>query len=307
MRPEPMALKRRPIEDPPGRFRETMFDKALRTARNLGLILAGSVVFAVGLQAILVPNEFLSGGVVGVALIIQYLAPSLPMGPVYFVLNIPLLILGWFTVSRSFMLYSIAGMFLFSIACTVVIPPPFTVDDPILAALLAGVICGVGSGLILRSIGSAGGLDILAVYLNRRFGLRLGTVFFGVNALVLGMGAYLHDLDKALYSIVFVYASGRVMDGIMAGFNRRKLIYVISDKSVEIAEMILRRVNRGVTLLHGRGAFSEREKDVILTITTMTELPRLKELIFGTDPGAFVIVNDTLEVLGNRHGKLKVY
>lgn len=281
--------------------------KASRIARNLGLIFAGSLIFAVGLQAILVPNEFLSGGVVGLALIIQYLVPSLPMGPVYFILNIPLLILGWFTVSRQFMIYSIAGMFLFSLACTVVRPPPFTVDDPILAALLAGVICGVGSGLILRSIGSAGGLDILAIYLNRRFGLRLGTVFFGVNALVLASGAYLHDLNKALYSIVFVYASGRVMDGIMAGFNRRKLIYVISDKSAEIADMIMRRVNRGVTLLHGKGAFSDKEKEIILTITTMTELPRLKELIFGMDPKAFLVVNDTLEVLGNRHGKLKVY
>jgi uncharacterized membrane-anchored protein YitT (DUF2179 family) len=286
---------------------ETLSRRASGAFKNLGLIFLGSLVFAVGLQGLVIPHGFLSGGVVGVSLIVQYLIPALPMGPVYFVLNLPLLLLGWFTVSRRFMVYSMAGMALFSLACTLVQPPPFDIRDPILATLLAGVICGVGSGLILRSLGSAGGLDILAVYLNRRFGLRLGTVFFGANALVLIAGAYLYDLEKALYSIIFVYTSGAVLDAVLAGFNRRKLVYVISDRSPEIADRIMKRVNRGVTLLQGRGAFSGREKEVILTITTMTELPQLKELIFAVDPDAFVVVNDTLEVLGHRHGRLKVY
>jgi uncharacterized membrane-anchored protein YitT (DUF2179 family) len=205
------------------------------------------------------------------------------------------------------MVYSIAGMALFSTAVTLIQPEPFDIQDPILVTLLAGVICGVGSGLILRSLGSAGGLDILAVYLNRRFGVRLGTVFFGVNALVLISGAYLYDLEKALYSIIYVYTSGTVLDAVLAGFNRRKLVYVISDRSQEIADRIMKQVNRGVTLLQGRGAFSGKGKEVILTITTMTELPQLKELIFAVDPHAFVVVNDTLEVLGHRHGRLKVY
>ncbi len=287
--------------------RERFSRKASRVSGNLLLIFFGCLVFAVGLQAVVIPHAFLSGGVVGAALIIQYLWPALPMGPVYFILNIPLLLLGWFTVSRRFMVYSIAGMVLFSAACTLVRPLPFAIRDPILAALLGGVICGAGSGLILRSLGSAGGLDILAVYLNRRFGLRLGTVFFGANALVLAAGAYLHDLEKALYSIIFVYTSGAVLDAILAGFNRRKLVYIISDQAREIADRIMHRVNRGVTLLQGKGAFSGKDKEIILTITTMSELPQLKALIFAVDAEAFVIVNDTLEVLGKRHGRLKVY
>jgi len=276
-------------------------------AKNLTLIFAGCLIYAIGLHGLLIPHEFLSGGVVGVALILQYLAPGLPMGPVYFLLNIPLLLLGWFTVSRRFMVYSIAGMALFSLACTLVVPAPFHIRDPILVALMAGVICGTGGGLILRSVGSAGGLDILAVYLNRRFGLRLGSVYMATNALVLAAGACLLDLQKALYSIIFVYTSGRIVDAIMAGFNRRKLVYVISEKPQELADQVMKRVNRGVTLLQGRGGFAGKEKEVILTITTMTELPLLKELIFDIDPHAFVVVNDTLEVLGYRHGRLKVY
>lgn len=288
-----------PSTEPPG--------GATHVVRNLGLILLGSLVFAVGLHALLIPHGFLTGGVVGTAILIQYLVPALPMGPIYFALNIPLLLLGWFTVSRRFMLYSIAGMFLFSLACTLAKPEPFDVQDPILVALMAGVICGTGSGLILRSYGSSGGLDVLAVYLNQRFGVRLGAVFLVANVIVLGAGAFLHDLEKTLYSLIFVFVTTRVMDAIMAGFNRRKLIYVISDRSAEIADAIMRRVNRGVTLLQGKGAYSGSEKQVILTITTMTELPQLKGLIFSIDDDAFVVVNDTLEVLGNRHGRLKIY
>ena len=281
--------------------------RSLVAFKNLALIFAGSLIYAVGLHGLLVPHEFLSGGVVGVALILQYLVPSLTMGPVYFLLNIPLLLVGWFTVSRRFMIYSIIGMALFSLACTLLVPAPFDIHDPLLVALMAGVICGVGGGLILRSLGSAGGLDILAVYLNRRFGLRPGSVYMATNSLVLAAGAYLLDLEKALYSIVFVYISGRVVDAILAGFNRRKLVYVISDSPQAIADQIMKRVNRGVTLLQGRGGYAGKDKEVILTITTMTELPLLKDLIFSIDPHAFVVVNDTLEVLGNRHGRLKVY
>jgi uncharacterized membrane-anchored protein YitT (DUF2179 family) len=302
-----MTQPSKTTETKPHSSREPLSRRTSRAVKNLVLIFLGSLVFAVGLQGLLIPHGFLSGGVVGVALIVQYLVPVLPMGPVYFVLNIPLLLLGWFTVSRRFMVYSIAGMALFSTAVTLIQPEPFDIQDPILVTLLAGVICGVGSGLILRSLGSAGGLDILAVYLNRRFGVRLGTVFFGVNALVLISGAYLYDLEKALYSIIYVYTSGTVLDAVLAGFNRRKLVYVISDRSQEIADRIMKQVNRGVTLLQGRGAFSGKGKEVILTITTMTELPQLKELIFAVDPHAFVVVNDTLEVLGHRHGRLKVY
>jgi uncharacterized membrane-anchored protein YitT (DUF2179 family) len=278
-----------------------------RISRNLLLITIGSLVFAVGLNAIVVPQELLSGGVVGVALILHYLFPFIPIGPAYFVLNIPLLLLGWFTVSRSFMAYSMAGMAVFSLACTVLTPPPFQVHDPILAALLGGVVTGAGSGLILRSLGSAGGLDILAVYINKRFGMRLGSVYFAANSLVLVAGVYFHRLDKVLYSVIFLYVSGRVVNAILAGFNRRKMVYVISDRSEEIAERIMKRVNRGVTFLHGRGAYSGREREIILTITTMTELPMLKDLVFDIDRDAFMVVNDTLEVIGYRHGSLKVY
>ncbi len=274
---------------------------------NLGLIVAGSLIYVLGMNAVLIPQKLLSGGVVGVAVILHYLYPSVDVGHFYLVSNIPLMLLGWFSVSRRFMGYTLFGMVFFSLAASWLKVPAVVVSDPFLAAVLAGVWCGVGGGIMLRSLGSAGGLDILAVYLNTRWGIRVGVTYMAANAVVLGIGGYFFGLEKALFSIVYVYASGRVVDAVMVGFNRRKMVLIVSSKAQEAADFILHGIHRGVTFLKGVGGYSGEERDVILTVTTLTELPKLKEAIFRIDPQAFVIINDTLEVLGKRHGTLKVY
>jgi len=274
---------------------------------NLSLIIVGCIIYSIGLNGIVVPQEFLNGGVVGIALLIHYLAPVGGVALIYFILNIPLVILGWFHISRQFMVYSIFGICIFSLTAALIYPQLPAIDDPILAALLAGVLCGTGGGIILRSLGSAGGLDILGVFLNKKYGLRLGSIFFGINTLVLVLGAYLHDLQLTLYSIIFLFTCGKVIDAIITGFNRRKSLFVISDNAEAIAHRILDSKGRGVTFLNGEGAFSKQQKKVIFTITSLTELPKMKEIILSLDPGAFVVVNDTLEVLGKRHGRGRVY
>jgi len=274
---------------------------------NCGLIICGSIIFVIGMSSMLVPQKLLSGGLVGITLIIYYLLPVFDIGLVYFLLNIPMLLLGWVHVSRRFMLYSIFGMTFFSLAANIIRTPPVELSDPMLAALFAGVVCGIGGGIILRSLGSAGGFDIFAVYVNKRFGLRPGVVIMASNALVLLAGAILFDIEKALYSLIYVYSSSRVIDVVLTGFNRRKALLIISKESHEIADRILFHVNRGVTYLKGQGGYTGEERDVIFTVTTLTELPRMKEIVFNIDPDAFMVVNDTLEVLGKRHGSRRVY
>lgn len=274
---------------------------------NLGLIVAGSVIFVLGVNAVLVPQKLLSGGVVGVAVILHYLYPSVDVGHFYLLSNIPLMLLGWFSISRRFMGYTLFGMVFFSLAASWIKVPAVTLSDPLLSAVLAGVWCGLGGGIVLRSLGSAGGLDILAIYLNTRWGLRVGVTYMAANALILGVGAYFFGLERALLSVVYVYASSRVVDAVLVGFNRRKMVLIITSQVQEVADFILHGIRRGVTFLKGTGGFSGEEREVILTVTTLTELPKLKEAIFRMDPHAFVIINDTLEVLGKRHGQLKIY
>lgn len=271
---------------------------------NLFLLTVGSCICAVGINAILVPQKFISGGIIGIALVLHYLIPGLSLGLTYFLLNIPLILLGWFSVSRKFVYYSCFGMAIFSVATALINPSPIPIDNPILAAVLAGIICGAGGGLILRSRGSAGGIDILAVYLNRKWSIRIGLTSFLANALVLACGGFYFGVEQALYSLVTVYSSSKVLDYVLTGFNQRKSIYIISDHSQEIADQILGRLHRGVTFLKGVGGYSGSEKRIIFCIITMVELSKMKEIVFDIDPEAFVVVNDTLEVLGKRHGQI---
>jgi len=274
---------------------------------NLILIITGIIVFVIGMNSVLIPNKLLGAGVSGVAIIIHYLFHSADVGITYFLLNIPLMLLGWFSISKRFMLYTIFGMAFFSLAAVVIKTPPVPLKDPILVAVFAGIVCGMGAGIVLRSLGSAGGIDILAIYANQRFGLRPGLSSFFVNALVIMTGAYFFGLQTALYSLIYVFTSSKTLDAVLTGFNQRLSTIVISDKYKEIAEDIFKQVNRGATFLQAQGAYTGHPKEVIFTITTLTELPKLKNVIFNIDPQAFVVVNSTLEVIGKRHGTRKVY
>ena len=268
---------------------------------NLVLIAVGSMLCAVGINGILIPQQFLSGGVTGVAIAIRYLVPSLPIAMLYFVLNIPIYALGWMYVGRRFFLYSIAGLLIFSGALTysnILLP----VHDKILSAILAGIIIGVGSGIILRSLGSAGGLDILSIILMKRFSIRLGSSVLAFNALVLGVGAVLFSLEMALYTLVYLYVNSSMINLVVTGLSQRKAVHIISPKWETIAQEINEKIQRGVTIMRGQGGHTSQEHRILYTVITFRELTRLKRLISAVDPNAFVVVTDTLEVMGQRIG-----
>ena len=267
---------------------------------SLSLITLGSIIWVYGMNSVLIPNQLLSGGVIGIALIAHYMIPSADFIWIFLALNIPLFILGWRTISRPFMLYSVFGLGMFAWVSRIIKPTPMAIKDPILAALTAGVICGIGSGLVLRSMGSGGGLDILSIYFKKKFGFPIGTTVAAFNALILLAGVYFYSLQVALYSLIFLFTTGKVIDAVVSGFNRRKAVLIISDKSELISDILLRERRRGTTLLKGEGGFSHKQKNIILTVISMIELSKIKEIILDLDPEAFIVVNDTLEVLGKR-------
>ena len=267
---------------------------------NLGLISAGCVVYALGMNAVLIPSHFLSGGLVGIALLLNQVVPGPDVAWTLLLLNFPLALLGWRTLSRGFMLYSIFGMFFFSVAASWITPAPLAIDDPLLAALVCGAICGVGCGLTLMSVGSAGGLDILTIYLKKKYDLPLGKLGFGINSAILLAGIFLYDVQAVLYSVVFLFVNGRVTDAVLTGMNRKKSMLIVSDRSTDVSRVLLEQNRCGATLLKAEGAYSQQEKNVIFSIASSTDIPRLKRLILETDPDAFIVVNETSEVLGRR-------
>ena len=261
----------------------------------------GSLICCVAVNGILIPHKFFGAGFTGLSILIHYLLVSVPVSVIYFVLNIPIFLLGWVYVGRRFFLYSIVGMLFFTAAlqwAQVVIP----IHDKILASILAGIIMGVGSGIILRSLGSAGGLDILSVILFKRFSVRLGTTILAFNSGVLILGALLISLEGALFTLIYVYVNSFVVDFVVTGFSQRRTVLIISHKWEEIAKAIMEQIQRGVTLINGRGGFTGDEIQVIYTVTTFREVPRLKQIVRAIDPDVFLVVSDTLEVVGTRIG-----
>jgi uncharacterized membrane-anchored protein YitT (DUF2179 family) len=266
---------------------------------NLGLITLGSVICAIAVNGILIPHQFVSGGVTGLALVIHYLFPSAPVSVLYFLLNIPLFALGWIFVGRRFFFYSITGMVIFS-GSLEWIQMPVAVQDPILSALLAGIISGTGSGIILRSIGSAGGADILSVILLNRFSIRIGTTILAFNSSVLIAAAIFSSLESALYTLIYLYVSSHILNLVVTGLSQRKAVFIISLRWEEISREILQKIGRGVTIIRGQGGYSRQEEQILYTIITFRELSQLKRMIRRIDPNAFLVVSDTLEVMGSR-------
>jgi len=268
---------------------------------NLFLICLGSMLVAIALNGIIIPNKFVSGGLTGLALGIHYIFPYLPVSWLYFFLNIPLFIIGWKFVGRRFFYYSIVGMIIFSVTVEWV-HVPLQVQDKILSALFAGILTGVGAGIILKSKGSAGGTDILSVALLNRFCIRVGSTILAFNIVVLTAAAILFSLESALYTLVYMYVSSRFVEVVLTGLSQRKAVIIISPKWDEISKKILMEIVRGVTFIKGQGAYSGKDENILYTVVTFRELPRVKDIVREIDPDAFVVVHETLEVMGHRIG-----
>ena len=268
---------------------------------NMGLLILGSLLCALAINGIIIPHRFVSGGVTGLALVLHYLFPFFPVALIYLLANVPLFIAGWFFISRRFFIYSTIGMLLFAGAVAWV-DVGVPVQDKLLAAILAGLIQGAGSGIILKSVGSAGGTDILSVILLQRFSIRLGTTVLGFNILVLSAAAFFFSLEDALYTLIYLYVSTKIVDLVVMGLSQRKAIFIISPKWEQISARILSEIHRGVTILRGQGAYSAREQQILYTVVTFQELASLKQIVRKEDPNAFVVVSDTTEVMGHRIG-----
>lgn len=297
------------VEEPGNREQKKHSGRSLKTLGkslpavlwNLTLIAAGSGLCALAINGILLPRQFLSGGFTGLALILHYLYPALPLGETYFVLNVPLFLLGWRFVGRRFFLYSIAGMVIFSAAVRFV-DVPLPVYDQLLSAVLAGIIVGAGSGIILKSLGSAGGADILSVILLQRFSVRLGTTVLAFNSVILTAAAFLFSLEMALYTLIYMFIASYMINLVVTGLSQRKAVFIISARWKEISERIMGEIIRGVTVIEGYGGFTGQKESILYTVITFRELSRLKQIIRLIDPDAFVVVTDTLEVMGRRVG-----
>lgn len=251
---------------------------------------------AIAYRALIVPARLLSGGVVGSALLINQIF-GLPIGLQTIVYNIPIFLLGFRYLGQRFVLLSIWGVLSFSFLLDNLVLPRIT-QDLLLVAVFGGVVTGIADGIILRTGGSTGGLDIIGLIVSRRFGVSIGQVFLVFNGLIIGLGALVNrHLEIAMYTLIMLYVSARVVDAIQAP-TPRCFVLVISAKHQEIADRILKDLQRGVTYLEGMGAYTETEFRVMLCVLTRYELVELRVILNEIDSSAFTVVLPAQEVIG---------
>jgi len=273
---------------------------------NLFLITLGSIILGIGIKSIVVPHGMITGGFSGFGLLIYYYTGLFTPGTWYLILNIPVFVIGWKLISKRFLFYSLFGTAVLT-AVIDLISFQMVFEDPMLVVLSGGVLVGAGAGLVFHSLGSCGGNDIISIVLNQKYSVRIGTYNFSFNFILFLFSFGSLNMDLVLYSMAMSFISSQIIDYFLSIFNQRKMVLIISQSSGEIADKIMSKLNRGVTFLHGRGAYSGREKDIILSVVNNYQLKRLEEVVFNIDPDAFLVTDNTFNVLGPGFSQRKVY
>ena len=265
---------------------------------NALMVILGSAIYAFGLNYFNIANHLVEGGFTGLTLLINYLfgvSPAL----LNLLLNLPLLIIGWKVLGRITFVYTIIGIV--SLSLFLWLFDSFRLnlgDDLVLAALYAGVCAGIGLGIVFRYGGTTGGVDIIARLAKKYFGFTIGRTLFTFDVGVISLSMIYLDHKLAMYTIVAVFVTARVIDFVQEAAYAGKAVFIISDSAAQIAQAIMEKLERGATLLKGKGGYTGRERDVLYCVISANELARLKQLIRSIDPYAFVAVHDARDILG---------
>lgn len=279
---------------------DRIYDSKYKYVLMVFMIILGAALGGIAFNVFLMPHKLLSGGVSGIALIMNYIFGLNP-GVLVFVFNIPIFLAGYKFVDKEFIILSLIGMTAFAVFIDVFsfLKYKIYIDDVLLSCLYGGVLNGIGMGVVFRNRASQGGVDIVAVILKKYFSINLGTTSLMINIAVVTIGSYFYGIKLAMYTLVSMYVSSTVLDKVIKGFGSSKSVMIITDREQQVADTILQTLGRGVTYLEGEGAYTQNKKRVIYCIVTLNQLAKLKQIVRDTDRDAFMAVSDTSEVLGH--------
>lgn len=267
--------------------------------RRYVFIAIGAGLAAVALELFLIPNSVIDGGIIGIALILNYIS-EIPFGILILVLNLPFVFFGYKHIGKNFFLSSsFAIVFLAVFEFPLKAVGPF-VTDPLLATAFGGLILGAGVGIVIRNGGALDGTEILGILLTKKVPYSVGEFVMFLNIFIFGWAGFVLGWEKAMYSILTYYIASKAIDAVIQGFDETKAAIIVSDEFEEMADAIAKRLGRSVTKLHGKGGYSDDEKDVIYVVVTRLELTKLKQIVHDIDPTAFTTIMDTQETHGSR-------
>ena len=256
----------------------------------------GSVIAAIGINGFFIPQHLLSSGIGGVAIMVYY-ATGLPVGTGNFIMNIPVLIACYRFMGRRYTILAIIGTIMYSalIDATSFFADFNLIHDPMTAAIMGGILNGIGMGIIYRYNGNTGGLDVIGAIAKKFYNLEMGNVVMGA--------AYMFNLELAVLTFISSYVSAFVTNKVVVGLNQRKAITIVTVRPEQMAGVIMRYIGHGVTFLNGKGAYTLQDKQIIYTVIKLTEVSKIKEIVNKVDPYAFMTINDVSDVLGSGFSK----
>ena len=277
--------------------KETLF----KLIQRFIMITIGVFITAYALEAFLIPNSVIDGGIIGISMILSHLA-KWNLGLIVIVLNLPFVMLAYNKMGLKFVIQALYACIVLAFALNICADYKAT-EEPFLATVFGGIILGAGVGLILKNEASLDGTEMLSLIVSKKFGCSVGEFIMGINLFIYLAAGLVFGWESAMYSILTYFIASKVIDLVMEGFNSSKSVRIISDDAGDIGNALIDKLDISVTYLKGIGGYSGQEKNLIYCVVSRIELPKLLEITKEIDSKAFVSIVDVHETYGGRFKK----
>lgn len=270
----------------------------VRILQRIFFLTLGAFIAGFALEGLLVPNNIIDGGVIGLSMMASYLT-KYNLGLLIFLFNLPFICLAFTKMGKKFVLQTFYANIVLSFAVNVFHAHQVT-SDLLLATVFGGLILGTGVGIVLKSEGSLDGTEIMSLFLSKKFGFSVGEIIMSINLFVYFLCGFVFTWERAMYSILTYIIASKVIDIVLDGLNSSKSVQVISDKAFEIGRELVENLDISVTYMRGKGGYSGMEKNIIYCVVSRLELSKMKDVIKEIDPNAFMAIVDVHEAYGAR-------
>ena len=268
------------------------------TLTSILMVTIGSFIFSFTINAVVIPNQFGSGGVTGITLLLYYILGINP-GTSNLVINIVLLLIGYQFLERRTMFYNIYAVILMSVFLDITRGMyQFIPHNSLLAAIGGGVVGGAALGLVMLGNGTTAGTDIIAMMLKKYLGWNVSVSLLLLDIFVVSPLSIISDLEKVVITLIYLFTASRMINLVLEGFNSKKSFMIISKKYEEIGSQIQEKIGRGTTILDGHGFYSREERKVLFVAVNRLQVMTLQRIIHDVDPKAFIIITEVTHVIG---------
>lgn len=284
-------------------------EKRKHLLKRIGLVIGGNILFAIGVNVIISPMNLYSSGFTGMSMLLRLFLvkflhfPQIPgvdyLGIIYYIINIPLFILGYKVLGKEFCVTSMISIGIASLAMALVpVAKEPIFDDYLTACLVGGLVSGTGAGIVLKGGTSGGGQDIIGMALSKTHpNFSVGKIAIAINTVIYGICFFLFDIRIVVYSMIYAVVNALALDyQHTQNINVQVMIFT---KKEGITDKVINEVRRGLTYWRGAGGYTNEDTYILMTMVTKYELPRLLEIVRSVDPQAFVMVNEGTKIFGN--------